>query len=253
MHACTSITTLLESIRCLSSFKILNLNYCRKLQKLSNSISQLTMLDMLYLGRCESLEALPAFITTFSQLTSLYLDCSFLLILSTTLGLLTIQLEQNIDLAPEHQVIDIGQLNTFKKLKVMKYIDKVITLLNNLGALSNLHQLCFFGFEQCQFMTKIPQTIGLLTNLDHLSLWHCKKVQELPNSIGQFKMLIVLFLRYCNCLETRPHLLGALTSLKNLSLVNCTAITKLPTSIGHCQALRNCTYGATLYCILSIY
>ena len=143
----------------------------------------------------------------------------------------------HIDLADAGRAFGIGQLNLLEELSVARCIDEAIIVLDSSGTLRNLHQLFHLGFYNCPAMTKFPETIGLLTNLDLLELWHCENVRELPNSIGGLKVLTTLYLRYCCSLETLPDSLGALASLQQLWIVNCASITRLPSSVGHLSSL----------------
>ena len=229
---CTSI------IGRLSRLQVLDLNWCGKLQMLPSSIGQLTALKELRLGLSRSLEALPDSITALSQLQRLYLeDCTSRSKLPATDELMTGLLNSNKSLATEWLAVGIGQLNVLKYLLVRGCTDEAITALDSSGALTNLHQLSRLRFIDCPSMTKLPETIGLLTNLDSLSLWNCEKLWDLPISIGQLKLLTRLFLRYCSSLETLPESLGALASLQQLLIFNCASITRIPASIGHLSGL----------------
>ena len=239
LSECKSITTLPDSIGRLSRLQELNLNWSRNLQKLPPSIGKLTALERLYLGYCESLEALPDSITALSRLQRLYVDdCSSLSTLPATISRMTGLAHLNINLHTEWQALGIGQLNMLKQLLVSGCTDDAIATLDRLGTLTNLHQLQVLGFFGLSSMTKLPETIGLLTNLDALYLWKCEKVRELPNSIGELKVLTKLYLRHCRSLETLPDSLGALASLQELVFVNCASITRLPSSIGNLTRLQ---------------
>lgn len=111
-------------------------------------------------------------------------------------------------------------------------------MLDNSAALGNLEQLSEIWFYECPFITKLPETIVLLSNLWHLDLWRCEKLQELdPNSIRQLKLLKRLSVRYCSSVEALPECLGELTSLEELWILKCTSVTELPMSIGNLSRL----------------
>ncbi|KAG0615472.1 hypothetical protein M758_5G044100 [Ceratodon purpureus] len=236
---CTSITTLPDSIGRLSSLQELNLDFCRNLQKLPSSIGQLTALEDLYLLDCESLEALPDTFTALSALRVLTTTgCSSISELPTTLGLMTGLRQLYIDLGTESQALAIAQLTELEAVWATWCTDEAVDALDNSGALRNLHQLQIFYFIECPSMTKLPETIGLLTTLEWLCLWDCEEVRELPNSIGRLKLLTDLSLCKCRRLETLPDSLGALTSLQFLRIKECPSFTKLPTSMGQLSSLR---------------
>ena len=229
---------LTDSIARLSRLQVLDLSWCEKLQKLP-SLGQLTSLEELWLNKCRSLEAIPDSITSLSQLQCLSLNtCSSISKLPTMLGLLTGLNTIYIDLAFEWQVHAIGQFNKLEGLGITGgSTDNGIALLNSSGALKNLHQLKWLDFIECTFISKLPETIGLLTNLLILFLCKCEKVQELPISIEQLKVLEQLWLFRCNNLTTVPDCVGTLPSLKYLCISDCTSFTTLPTSIGYLSSL----------------
>ncbi|KAG0615586.1 hypothetical protein M758_5G053300 [Ceratodon purpureus] len=239
LRECTSITTLPDSIGRLSRLQELKLSNCRNLQKLPSSIGQLTALEELRLLGCESLEALPETITALSALRQLCLSrCSSISELPTTLGLLTGIRILFVDLGTESQALAIAQLNALERVCATRCTDEAVDALDFLGTLRNLHQLRVFGFLECPFMTKLPETMGLLTTLWQFFLRGCEEVRELPNSIGRLKLLTHLSLCKCSRLETLPDSLGALTSLQCLRIQRCPSFTKLPTSIGQLSSLR---------------
>ncbi|KAG0575963.1 hypothetical protein KC19_5G044200 [Ceratodon purpureus] len=236
---CTSITTLPDSIGRLSRLQELNLDYCENLQKLPSSIGQLTALTVLRLYRCISLEALPDTFTALSALLSLcMIECSSIPELPTTLGLMTGLRLIYMDLSTESQALAIAQLNALEIVWARECTDEAVDALDSSGALRNLHHLRDFYFVGCPSMTKLPETIGLLTTLENLFLRANQELWELPKSIGQLKLLTHLFLLDCRRLETLPDSLGALTSLRFLRIQECRSFTKLPTSIGQLSSLR---------------
>ncbi|KAG0622846.1 hypothetical protein M758_3G128300 [Ceratodon purpureus] len=64
----------------------------------------------------------------------------------------------------------------------------------------------------------------------------CERLQYLPNSIGDLKLLQRLYLR-CDNLKRLPKTLGGLTSLKKLCIHTC-SIRKLPRSTGQLSGLQ---------------
>ncbi|KAG0564194.1 hypothetical protein KC19_8G091000, partial [Ceratodon purpureus] len=239
LEGCTSITTLPDSIGQLSRLQTLDLFGCKNLQKLPSTIGQLSQLELLHLQECKSLESLPDSITALPRLQRLYLDtCTSLSKVPETMGLMTGLTHFSTDLATEWHAVALGQLHGLKEVIIRNCSDEEIAWLDRKSSLAHLHHLSIFSFRYCPAMSKLPHTIGLLTNLDHLHLWRCENLRELPNSIGQLKLLTTLDLRGCSSLETLPDCLGALTSLERLSIAHCRSLTKLPESIGHLSRLR---------------
>ncbi|KAG0608202.1 hypothetical protein M758_8G087000 [Ceratodon purpureus] len=239
LEGCTSITTLPDSIGQLSRLQTLDLYRCENLQKLPGTIGQLTQLELLQIQECKSLESLPDSITALSRMQQLHINtCTSMSKVPETMGLMTGLTQFATDLATEWQAVAVGQLHGLKILIVRNCSDEGITWLDRKSSLAHLHHLNTFQFQYCPAMSKLPHTIGLLTNLDWLDLWDCENLRVLPNSIGQLKLLTGLHLRGCSSLETLPDCLGALTSLEVLSIAHCRSLTKLPESIGHLSRLR---------------
>ncbi|KAG0563627.1 hypothetical protein KC19_8G046500 [Ceratodon purpureus] len=239
MTNCTSIITLPDSIGQLSRLQLLDLDGCRSLQKLPSTIGQLSQLEKLRLQKCENLESLPDSIPALPRLQQFYLyKCTSMSKGPETMGLMTGLTKFTTDLATEWQAVAVGQQHGLKELIVWKCSDEGITWLDRNTSLAHLHHLSDFIFRDCPAMSKLPHTIGLLTNLDFLYLWRCENLRELPNCIGQLKLLTSLYLGRCSSLETLPDCLGALTSLEVLSITHCRSLTKLPESIGHLSRLE---------------
>ncbi|KAG0607709.1 hypothetical protein M758_8G048500 [Ceratodon purpureus] len=236
---CTSIITLPGSIGQLSRLQLLDLDGCRNLQKLPSTIGQLSHLEKLRIQECENLESLPDSIPSLPRLQHLLMyACTSMSKVPETMGLMTGLTRFHTDLATEWHAVAVGQQHGLKRLYIYKCSDEAITWLDRNSSLAHLHHLSIFTFKDCLAMSKLPHTIGLLTNLDWLSLWRCENLRELPNCIGQLKLLTELQLRRCSSLETLPDCLGALTSLEGLSIAHCRSLTKLPESIGHLSRLE---------------
>ncbi|KAG0557244.1 hypothetical protein KC19_11G113000 [Ceratodon purpureus] len=239
MTNCTSIITLPDSIGQLSRLQVLDLSRCRNLQRLPSTIGQLTQLQFLYLQKCRSLESLPDSISALPRLKRLIIcECTSMSKVPETMGLMTGLTLYATDLATEWQAVAVGQLHGLKELTIVHCSDEGIRWLNEQSSLAHLHHLSKILFIECPAMSKLPHTIGLLTNLDWLCLRRCQNLRELPNSIGQLKLLTKLGLTRCSSLETLPDCLGALTSLEELWIAQCRSLTKLPESIGHLSKLR---------------
>ena len=129
------------------------------------------------------------------------------------------------------ECIDGGQLKARKTLVVKECADEEITLLETSRIFRNLHQLVKLEFYECFSITKLPESIRLLTNLESLELWRCEQVQMVPNSVAQLKVLTTLVLRECNCIRTLPDSIGDLKVLTTLELRVCSSLETLPDSL----------------------
>ncbi|KAG0607534.1 hypothetical protein M758_8G036000 [Ceratodon purpureus] len=237
LGSCTSITTLPHSIGRLSELQFLHLFNCKNLQELPSSIGQLSGLVELNLNVCENLKALPDSISTLPRLYDLYMGgCRSMSRMppSPMPGLGSVSME----LDKEWRALAVGQLTGLFFLTLYNCTDEAIAVLDNSGAFENLHRLSLLWIQLSPGMTKLPQTMELLTNLEELELRDCEGVRELPESMGHLKLLTTLRLIRCGSLEALPDWLGALTSLQHLWIQECECLTKLPESIGLLSSLR---------------
>ncbi|KAG0610829.1 hypothetical protein M758_7G095000 [Ceratodon purpureus] len=236
LKKCTSIITLPHSIGRLSKLQSLWLSACENLQELPSSFGQLTGLVELDLSDCRNLKALPDSISTLPGLDRLYMwGCSSMSWMPpspmTRLG--TVYME----LAKEWHALALGQLNALLGLYLCNCTDEAIAVLDSSGAFGNLPQLYCFRILLSPDMTRLPQTMGLLTNLSYLEIYDSWRVRELPECMGHLKLLTTLRLIRCGRLEILPDCLGALTRLRHLWIQQC-SLTKLPESIGLLSSLR---------------
>ena len=89
----------------------------------------------------------------------------------------------------------------------------------------NIKQLDF-GYDS---MDVLPESIGNLTNLEHLKIYH-GKLTSIPESIGNLKQLKTLDLYSCGHLKALPESIGELEALESLDIAY-TSISTLPKSI----------------------
>ncbi|KAF2319279.1 hypothetical protein GH714_014395 [Hevea brasiliensis] len=86
-------------------------------------------------------------------------------------------------------------------------------------------------------------TIGCLSGLVDLALRNCSKLESLPGSICQLKLLEILQVDGTSIKEL-PSQIENLQGLVELSLSNCKDLVKLPEKIGHLKSLRKLDYLA---------
>ncbi|KAG0582756.1 hypothetical protein KC19_3G083300 [Ceratodon purpureus] len=228
LEGCKSITRLPDSMG--QSIQVLRLRGCKKLEILPPSIQHLKGLTSLDLFGCTSLKALPDSIGALSNLKYLYAcDCTSLQTLPTSIGLLSSLKSLHIGANPGCQISseDIGMGSAWTRLQYL-------TLRNCCGLGSRLDYDAMKSLEglklQDSALTELPESMGKLIRLWRLTI-QCERLQCLPNSIGDLKMLETLGLFQCHSLTRLPKSLGAISSLKWLAISNC-LIRKLPKSLG---------------------
>ncbi|KAG0569471.1 hypothetical protein KC19_6G093000 [Ceratodon purpureus] len=98
--------------------------------------------------------------------------------------------------------------------------------------LQQCKELCVLDMRGCEWLEKLPNTIGKLSNLLELNLCGCISLQRLPDSIGDLVKLSKLDLSYCGGLTCLPESIGKLSNLLELNICGCKGLTRLCDSIG---------------------
>ena len=88
----------------------------------------------------------------------------------------------------------------------------------------------------CDALTSLPESLGLLTTLQNMYL-SCGALTNLPESLGQLSALKNLTL-ICAELCCLPESFGQLKNLENVLLQSCKKLTRWPKSIGYLINLR---------------
>ena len=118
----------------------------------------------------------------------------------------------------------------------LSYCGRLEELGENVGqSIPKLKRLVLHG---CWKLRRLPDSIGHLTDLEHLDLESCSELVSLPNAIGGLVSLMRFKLSYCSRLQTLTEELGKLSNLETLDLWGCSSLCKLPTSIGGLKMLK---------------
>jgi Leucine-rich repeat (LRR) protein len=99
--------------------------------------------------------------------------------------------------------------------------------------------------QGCESLKRLPESIGHLTDLEHLDLTNCIKLVTLPDSIVRLVSLRLLQLDVCDELQQLPEELGKLTNLETLSVCYCDTLSKLPASVGGLKMLKTLNMEST--------
>ncbi|XP_059073904.1 disease resistance protein RUN1-like [Cryptomeria japonica] len=111
--------------------------------------------------------------------------------------------------------------------------------LNNLpDTIGNLSQLQHLDLQGCRSLNNLPDTIGNLSQLQHLDLQECLSLNNLPDTIGNLSQLQHLDLQGCLSLNNLPDTIGNLSQLQHLDLQWCRSLNNLPDTIGNLSQLQ---------------
>ncbi|KAL0005851.1 hypothetical protein SO802_013412 [Lithocarpus litseifolius] len=147
---------------------------------------------------------------------------------------------------PESRVI-LGKLFKRIQCKNLTYMNfnsnQYIRKLPDLSsATPNIKKL---DLRDCRRLVNVPDSVGYLDKLESWDLWNCIELQILPSCIVM-KSLKYLNLIYCKRFKRFPHIPQEMENLKYLN-VGRTAIRELPPSIGNLTGLERLEIGSNFY------
>ena len=120
-----------------------------------------------------------------------------------------------------------------------QYIRKLPDLLS---ATPNVKKL---DLRDCRRLVNVPHSVGYLDKLESWDLRNCVELQILPSCIAM-KSLKYLRLFYCQRVKRFPDIPQEMENLKYLSL-GYTAIRELPPSIENLTGLERLEIGSSFY------
>ncbi|XP_074356722.1 TMV resistance protein N-like [Apium graveolens] len=233
LGCCRSLEEVHTSVGTLVRLVSLNLVHCRNLETLPDSICSLRALEVLKIGYCISLEALPTELGSIESLKELHAYALSVSKLPDSIGSLTnlVELDLSHNWNLETLQDSICSLRALEVLDI-SYCTSLEALPTELGSIESLKEL-----HACELsVSKLPDSIGRLSNLVLLDLRFNKNLETLPDSICSLRALEVLNIGYCTRLKALPTELGSIESLKELHACEL-SVSKLPDSIGRLSNL----------------
>ncbi|XP_039160764.1 leucine-rich repeat protein SHOC-2-like isoform X1 [Eucalyptus grandis] len=199
-------------------------------------ITKSSKLEVLELGECSRITRLPD-LSAVSTLKRLIIrNCQSLVEIDESIGKLVHLNYLEIDACKSLRKLpkEAGCLKALKELTVRG------TILGPVGpflphSIDNLQSLKRLVMESVG-ISKLPQSIGGLKDLESLCLSRCYELRELPDSIGGLESLLELDLSYTKVTEL-PDSIGDLRKLKVIR-VDHSEITKIPMTIGTVEKLE---------------
>ncbi|XP_062171829.1 disease resistance protein RPV1-like isoform X1 [Alnus glutinosa] len=216
-----------EKKKIFNNLKVLNLSNSKYLTT-SPDFSQVPQLEILILEGCTSFVQVHESIGYLKRLVSLNLkNCTNLKDLPRSI----INLESL-------ESLDLSGCSALERLPMspMSPLE-----LKNTKVFWNLKTVSLSG---CSRLTELPNFLPS-PHLESLILEGCTRLEEVHESIGLLKRLVLLDLRRCEKLRSLPRTISNLESLKTLNLFGCIRLDKLPKELGNMTALMQLYAGKT--------
>ncbi|KAG0588250.1 hypothetical protein KC19_2G228700 [Ceratodon purpureus] len=121
------------------------------------------------------------------------------------------------------------------QLLTFSWCTRLVELPENFG--QSVPKLKRLEMRSCGSVKRLPESIGLLTDLEHLDLYDCVRLVSLPDAVVGLGKLKTLILVGCESLQQLPEEMGRLTSLETLDLLDCICLSDLPASINGLKML----------------
>ncbi|GLJ53891.1 hypothetical protein SUGI_1151170 [Cryptomeria japonica] len=229
LRSCKMLSSLPSSFGDLTNLQYLDLSWCRNLRSLPISFKNLMLLQYLNLLMCRELIVRSDDFQNIAKLEFLSVSgCVQLeelpphIINQTSLREFYLEGVKRLRELP----IKIGQLRRLQKMTIGS--DSLKSLPNSLGDLSSLTHL---SIRDCPNLKSLPNSLGNLSSLTDLLIEDCRNLKSLPNSLRDMSSLTHLSIEYCPNLESLPTSLGNLSSLTHFSIQDCPKLKFL--NVGH--------------------
>eukprot|EP00253_Pinus_taeda_P005269 PITA_05269 len=127
---------------------------------------------------------------------------------------------------------------------VLRHFTRMRSLPDSLGKLTNLQHI---DLSCATSLEKLPDSIGKLPNLQSIDLSYCSRLAMLPNSFGNLTRLKLLSLKECRNVTISKETLGNIATLEFLDLSCCSKVKELPPQVAHQRFLEKlCLLDAEL-------
>eukprot|EP01018_Ginkgo_biloba_P035286 Gb_27297 [translate_table: standard] len=224
------LKTLSEEFCYLESLEVLSLKRCLNLEYLPSGFGGMRRLRDVSLTECKKLKALPESFGLLPQIEYLDMrDCRNVKIDEGSFVSISTLKEVNLLSCRKLETFptQLTRQRSLKKLGVA-IVDKYSGLIADFGhneifidIPENFGELNKLTEVEMGNLTRIPQSIGKLSQLERFHLWGLANMRAIPDSIGNLSSLSSLHLRGCPQLQELPTSIGNLSRLKWLQLSNC--------------------------------
>ncbi|XP_065868345.1 TMV resistance protein N-like [Euphorbia lathyris] len=231
----TCIEQLPLSIRFLTRLTILSLNSCRNLTSVPDCICGFTSLNTLNLHGCTKLDKLPDNLGNVERLEILDLGGTSVTHPPSSIVLLknlkTLSFQDCVGLEQEQSYKSWSSLFSFSYFLFPRKTSNSLCL--SLPSLSSLCSLTKLNLSNCNLLDgAVPADIGSLSSLKRLDLSGNVFI-SLPESISQLSNLEHLYLMCCKRLQSLPQLPSSLLSVE---AEDCVELQVFPNPVTQCAS-----------------
>ena len=227
----------------LASFE-LRLEDCSSLESLPNNLCMFKSLASLEIINCPKLERLPDELGNSKALEELRVEGAAIREVPESLSQLALLSTLVLKNCSELEYISS---NIFK-LKSSIYIE--ISNCSNLKSFPKIPSCYIDGstgierpsssrlrLEKCSSLVSLSSSLCMLKSLSSLQIIDCKKLERLPESLGQLALLCELKMIKCSSFESLPSSLCMLKYLTSLAIIDCKNFKRLPNELGNLKCL----------------
>ncbi|XP_021820329.1 putative disease resistance protein RGA1 [Prunus avium] len=234
---CEKLSRLPTSLEYCISLQELDIQGCHGLTSLPSRLPSCTSLKKLRIGSCHNLISLPDLdVSRLQSLSSLHIfNCRKLNYLPIE-GLRSLTRLESMKMGPFRE-----GLNSFPDFELPSQIQRLV--MKGWPKLKSLPQqiqhsttsLTSLEIESFHGVQALPEWLGNLTSLTHLSIKECKNLMYMP-SLHRVVGLRELLIENCQALSSWPSGLEYCTSLRRLIIVRCSNLTSIPLSQSNSDA-----------------
>ncbi|KAL0552510.1 hypothetical protein IC582_011626 [Cucumis melo] len=214
--------------------KHVNLSYSTSLKKIPD-FSAASNLEKLYLRDCTNLRTIHRSIFCLVKLTLLCLSgCCMIKKLPTSCFKLWSL--KHLDLSGCTKLEKIPDFSSALNLEIL-HLSRCTNLRTIHNSVFSLHKLISLDLDFCSTLKTLPTSCFMLTSLNTLTLYSCKKLEEVPD-LSSASNLNSLNVKKCTNLRGIHESIGSLDRLQTLVSRECTNLVKLP-SILRLKSLKH--------------
>ncbi|KAH9782242.1 hypothetical protein KPL71_008812 [Citrus sinensis] len=195
------------------------------IRELSQSLGQLALLSELELKNSSE----------FEYLRVLRVEGAAIRELPESIGKSTLLSELELKNCSELKLKSLWRIK-MSKCSNLKRFPKIASC-NKVGITGIKRLSSTLRLKNCSSLQSLPSSLYMLKSLRFLETIACKKLERLPESLGQLALLCELKMIKCSSFESLPSSLCMLKSLTSLAIIDCKNFKRLPNELGNLKCL----------------